>query len=165
MEEKKVPLYEMDVRITTEILYDYLLKHIYSGVQGILATCIGGLLVLYFLSSGKIIYLIFGIIVILYIPVSLYISAKRQMLLTPAFKEPLHYCFFEDGIEVSQGDIVEMQQWENMKKAISTGKSIIIYTSKVNAAIFPRKDMKEHTVDVIEIICTHMEPKKVRIKQ
>lgn len=165
MEEKRTPLFEMDVHMTTEIVYDYLLKHIYSGAQGILSTCIGGLLVLYFLSSGKFIYLICGIVVILYIPVSLFFSAKRQMLLTPAFKEPLHYRFFEEGIEVSQGDVVEMQEWMNMQKAISTGKSIIIYTSRVKAAIFPRKDMGEQTINVIEIISTHMEPKKVKIKQ
>ena len=87
------------------------------------------------------------------------------MLLTPAFKKPLHYRFLEEGIEVSQDDIVELQNWKDMQKAVSTGKSIIVYTSKVKAAIFPRKDMGEQTVRVMEIICTHMAPDKVKIKQ
>ena len=61
--------------------------------------------------------------------------------------------------------IVELQVWEDMVKAISTGKSIIVYTSKFKAAIFPRKDLGNYVSDAIEIISTHMDPKKVKIKQ
>ncbi len=165
MADEREVLFEFDVQMTTGILYDYLLKHTYSGLQGILATIIGGLLLMNFAVGGRVLYLIAGIVVILYIPLSLYLSARRQMLLTEAFKKPLHYCFYEEGIEVSQDDIVELQQWEAMEKAISTGKSIIVYTSRVKAAIFPRKDMGEQAVRVIEIISTHMSPDKVKIKQ
>lgn len=158
-------LFEFDVQMSTGILYDYLLKHTYSGLQGILATIIGGLLLMNFIAGSSVIYLIAGIVVILYIPMSLYLSAKRQMLLTEAFKKPLHYRFYEEGIEVSQDEIAELQQWETMQKAVSSGKSIIVYTSKVKAAIFPRKDMGEQTARVIEIISTHMPSDKVKIKQ
>ena len=92
-------------------------------------------------------------------------SANRQALQVEAFRKPLHYRMLEDGIEVSQDDIVELQVWEDMVKAISTGKSIIVYTSKFKAAIFPRKDLGNHASDAIEIISTHMDPKKVKIKQ
>ena len=51
-----------------------------------------------------------------------------------------------------------------MTKATSTGKSIILYTSPVNASIFPRADLKEKEVAVIEMISTHMPPKKVKIR-
>lgn len=165
MADEREVLFEFDVQMTTGILYDYLLKHTYSGLQGILATIIGGLLLMNFFVGGRVLYLIAGIVVIFYIPSSLYLSARRQMLLTEAFKKPLHYRFYEEGIEVSQDDIVELQQWEAMEKAISTGKSIIVYTSRVKAAIFPRKDMGEQAVRVIEIISTHMSPDKVKIKQ
>ncbi|MBQ7066160.1 MAG: YcxB family protein [Lachnospiraceae bacterium] len=165
MADEREVLFEFDVNMSTGILYDYLLKHTYSGLQGILATVIGCLLIMNFAAGSSLLYLIAGIIVIVYIPGSLYLSAKRQMLLTPAFKKPLHYRFLEEGIEVSQDDIVELQNWKDMQKAVSTGKSIIVYTSKVKAAIFPRKDMGEQTVRVMEIICTHMAPDKVKIKQ
>ena len=49
---------------------------------------------------------------------------------------------------------------ENMHQAVATGKSIIIYTSKVNASIFPRADLAENTVTVIELICRYMDPKR-----
>ena len=92
-------------------------------------------------------------------------AERRQVLTNEAFKKPLHYIFTKEGIYVSQGDQVEMQHWENMHQAVATGKSIIIYTSKVNASIFPRADLAENTVTVIELICRYMDPKKVKIRQ
>ena len=87
------------------------------------------------------------------------------MLANPAFENPLHYVLNEEGITVSQGDEVQTQKWEDMYKAISTNKSIIVYTSKVNACIFPKRDLQDKTVHVIQVISTHMEPSKVKIKQ
>ena len=58
----------------------------------------------------------------------------------------------------------EFQAWDQMYKATSTGKSIILYTSRFNASIFPRADLKEKEVAVIEMISKHMPPAKVKIK-
>jgi len=82
----------------------------------------------------------------------------------PAFKQPLHYVLDDEGITVSQGEVSQSQSWENMYKAISTNKSIIVYTSPVNATIFPRRAMGQDTVRYIEMICTHMPPAKVKIR-
>ncbi|MBR1691672.1 MAG: YcxB family protein [Lachnospiraceae bacterium] len=163
--QEDTALLEFDVHINAGVLYDYLLKHTYSGLQGILATIIGILLILLFLSGSGILYLIFGLVVIVYIPVSLFLSASRQALQVEAFQKPLHYRMLEEGIEVSQGDVVELQAWEGMVKAISTAKSIIVYTSPVKAAIFPRNDLGDASDTLIEIICKHMDPKKVKIRR
>ena len=147
MPAKEDILYEVDVHMNTSVLYDYMLRHTYTSPGGLIATMIA------------------GIVIILYLPWNLYLSAKRQALTNEAFKKPLHYIFTKEGIYVSQGDQVEMQHWENMPQAVATGKSIIIYTSKVNASIFPRADLAENTVTVIELICRYMDPKKVKIRQ
>ena len=84
--------------------------------------------------------------------------------MTPAFKKPLHYKLDKEGITVSQDDTEEKQEWAQMYKAVSTGKSIIVYTSRVNASIFPKKDLGENKAKVIEIISTHMPPSKVKIR-
>lgn len=86
------------------------------------------------------------------------------MLATPAFQEPLHYRMTEEGVEISQKETKEFQSWEYMVKATSTGKSIILYTSSVNACIFPREDLGDKQVAVIEMISKHMPPAKVKIK-
>ena len=57
-----------------------------------------------------------------------------------------------------------MQEWGNMYKAVSTPKSIILYTTRVNAFIFPRKDLGTDIPKLMEIISVNMDPKKVKIR-
>ena len=153
-----------DVKITPGVLYDYLLYHTYTGTAGLLGTIAGALLVVAYFMAGSILYLIFGIIVLAYLPWTLFIRSKKQYLANPAFKEPLHYTLNEEGMTVSQKDTSEQITWENLYKAVSTPRSIVLYTSPVNASIFPKKDLGEHKAALIEVISTHMPPKKVKIR-
>lgn len=155
---------EFDVKITSGVLYDYMLRHTYNSAAGLIGTIVGALLVLWFLTEGGIIFLIAGVVILLYLPWTLFLKAKQQALSTPAFQKPLHYRLSEEGIEVSQGEEKQMQSWDSMYKAVSTGRSIIVYTSPVNASIFPRKDLGDSAAAVIEMISTHMPPKRVKIR-
>ena len=88
----------------------------------------------------------------------------QQYLANPAFKQSLHYKMTDEGIEVSQNGETQSQKWEDMYKAVSTSQSLIVYTSRVNASIFPKKDLGEKTSAVIQMISTYMPPKKVKIR-
>jgi hypothetical protein len=70
----------------------------------------------------------------------------------------------DEGICVSQGETKENQSWGDCVKAVSTGKSIILYTSRTTASIFPKKDLGEKKDPLIQMISTHMPPKKVKIR-
>ena len=155
---------EFDVKITIGDFYDYMLRHTYHSAQGLLGTCVGALGIFMFLNNHQFIYLIMGSVLVLYLPWSLFIKSKQQALNNPAFKEPLHYVFSEAGISVSQGEATETQEWTNMHKAVATGRSIIVYTNRVNACIFPRKELGGLEQQVIAYISTHMDPKKVNIR-
>ena len=157
---------EFDVTMTTMKMYDYMLYHTFHGVQGILGPMVGLLLMAgYFLTDPhQILYLICGIVVICYLPFVLFISAKRQVSMSPIYRQPLHYILSEEGIEVHVGGETDSLPWENMRKAVSTGKNIILYTSKSTASLFPRADLKDQETAVIEIISKYMEPKKVNIR-
>lgn len=158
-------IYEVDVHMNASVLYDYMLRHTYTGLSGPIATIIGLMLLVFWGNGAGVIYLIAGIIVIAYLPWNLFLSAKRQALTNEAFKKPLHYSFTRDGVYVSQGESVEMQKWENMYQAVSTGKSVILYTSRVNASIFPREDLGNDATALLEILCRYMDPKKIKFKQ
>ena len=54
--------------------------------------------------------------------------------------------------------------WEDMHKAVSTSRSIILYTSRVNATLFPRRQLGDQKEALVEMISTHMPPGKVKIK-
>lgn len=155
---------EFDIQITSSDLYDYMLMHHYNTAGGIMGSGMGAVCILVALSTKQWIFLIAGIILLLYLPVSLYLKSKQQALLNPSFKKPLHYVLDDSGMTISQGEASEHQDWEQMVKAVSTGKSIILYTSKYNATIFPRAQLGDKKVDLIEVISTHMPPKKVKIR-
>ena len=155
---------ELEIKIDAKVLYDYMLHHTYGSFQGVLGTAIGALMIIGFISTQYVIWLIGGLVLLAYLPWSLFLRSKQQMINTPAFQEPLHYRITEQGVEISQNEKKEFQSWEQMVKATSTRKSIILYTSKVNASIFPRKDLGEKEVLLIEMISKHMEAKRVKIK-
>lgn len=155
---------EFDVQMTSADLYDYMLHHTYTSASGLIGSVAGALMVVAGASGGGILCLIAGIIVLLYLPGTLFLKAKQQFLSNPSFKKPLHFKMTEEGIEVSQGENTEKQKWEDMKKAVSTMRSIVVYTSAVNASIFPKRELGEKSPAVIEMISTHMPPRKVKIR-
>ncbi len=155
---------ELDVKIEAGDLYDYMLCHTYSSASGILGSCVGAFLVVAGAIRGQWIFVIAGAVLLLYLPWTLFIKSRQQALLNPAFQKPLHYTLDEEGITVSQEGVSEMQAWSRMVKAVSTPKSVIVYTSRTNATIFPRRELGDRQSRVIEMISTHMPPSKVRIK-
>lgn len=155
---------ELDVKIQAGDLYDYLLNHNYNRASGILGSTFGALIVIVSLARQQWIFLILGVVLLLYLPWTLFLKSRQQVLNNPSFKQPLHYVMDEQGITVSQNGVSEKQAWTDMVKAVSTGRSIIIYTSRVNATILPRREMGDKTPLVIGMISTHMPPRKVKIR-
>ena len=155
---------ELDVKIEAGDLYDYMLMHHYNSASGLLGSCVGGLAVVVGIIKGQPIFWILGAVLVLYLPWTLFLKSRQQTVNNPVFKRKLHYLLDEQGITVSQGDASEHQAWSDMVKAVSTGRSIIVYTSKNNATIFPRKQMGDKETAVIQTICSNMNPKKVKIR-
>ena len=155
---------EFDVKISSNVLYDYMLRHTYSSLSGIMGSAVGVLMLILFVSNRQPICLIIAVVILLYLPWTLFLKSRQQALNTPAFKKPLHYRLTDEGIEVSQGDTTEQMGWDGMVKAVSTMNSVIVYTTKTNACIFPKKDLGDKKYKVIEIISTHMPPGKVKIR-
>lgn len=156
---------EFDIKITASDLYDYMLYHTYSGFSGLFGSIVGALFIVYFALSGTWYYLAAGGIILLYIPCSLFLRAKKQAATNEFFKKPLHYVLTDEGVTVMQGDYELFQEWKIVVKAASTNRSILLYTSKVNAWIFPKRELANKKDDVIEMVSTHVSPDKVKIKQ
>ncbi len=156
---------EFDVKIKSGDLYDYMLRHTYYSPSGMLGSGVGAIMVVVGAMRVQWLFVILGAVLLLYLPYTLAIKSKQQALLNPAFKETLHYVLNDEGITVSQNGESQTQKWEDMHKAVSTNKSIIVYTTKVNACIFPKRDLAEKTSGVIQMISTHMDANKIKIKQ
>ncbi len=154
---------EFDVRMNTSKMYDYMLYQIFTSFSGILGEAVGLLLIVGYFLSHKIVYLIAGIVIVFYLPVALYMQAKKQVM-SPAFKEPQHYKLTEEGIEITICEQSDSAPWEAVAKVVSTRKNIILYTNKVRASLFPIEDLGDKKEKVVEMISTHVDPKKVNIK-
>ncbi len=157
---------EFDVKMTVGKMYDYMLYHTFHGMQGILGEMVGILLIIGFVITDphKWIYLIFGLIILFYLPVALFINARRQVSLQPVFKDTLHYTLTEEGIEVQVGEQTDAQPWDAVRKAVCTSRNLILYTSKNTATLFPRADLGDQQVAVIEMISKHVDPNKVNLR-
>ena len=75
MQAKEDILYEVDVHMNTSVLYDYMLRHTYTSPGGLIATIIGVFAILFAMKNAGVLYLIAGIVIILYLPWNLYLSA------------------------------------------------------------------------------------------
>ena len=155
---------EIEIKMSTAALYDYLLYHTYTGMQGLIGTFVGALMIVSYIMGNGIIFLILGIVIIVYLPWSLFLKAGLQMKGNKSFQNPLHFTFSDEGISVSQGEVLEMQKWEDVHKVVSTTMSIIVYTSKYKATILPKSQLGNDKVEIVKIISTHMNPKKVKIR-
>jgi len=155
---------ELDVKMTPNALFDYMLYHTYTGMSGLLSAISGTFLIIVFCMGQSPIFLIAGLIMLFYLPYTLFVRSRRQYLSNESFRAPLHFTFNDEAMTVTQGEISESLEWEYMYKAVSTPSSIILYTSKVNASIFPKKDLGDKKALLIEMISTHMPPSKVKIR-
>ncbi len=154
---------EFDVNMTVSKLYDYMLYQIFTSFSGILGELVGLLLIVGFFLSYKVIYLIAGVVIVFYLPVALYMQAKKQML-SPAFNQPQHYRLSDEGIEITVCEQSDSAPWEAVAKVVSTRKNIILYTNKIRASLFPLEDLGDLKLSVVQMISSHVDPEKVNIR-
>lgn len=155
---------DFDVHMTTAKMYDYMLRHTFTSFAGIIGEALGLILVAGFFVTDKWLYLIAGVICVFYQPVALYYRSMLQVKKNEVFKTALHYTLDETGVTVASGENTDSMTWDKMYKAVSTNRSIILYTNRYNACIFPKDDLGAQKDEVIKMICTHMDPKQVGIK-
>ncbi len=155
---------EFDVSMTTGKMYDYMLRHTFTSFAGIVGEILGIVLIVGFFMYHQWIYLLCGVICVFYQPVALWFHAKGQVEKNEVFAAPLHYVVDDSGITVKSGENTDSMPWEKMYRAVSTSRSVILYTNRVNACIFPKEDMGEARETVCRLIHAHMDAKQVNIR-
>ena len=155
---------EFKFKMTPQILYDFNLQHSYKRADSIIATGLGVFLIFGFIKVHAFIYLIGAILLIFFLPVSLYFRSVKAVKLNPAYKNELRYVLSNDGVLISSGEMETTVTWDTCTKAVGTKMNIIVYTGKATAFIWPRKAMEGKTDDVLGVISANMDPDKVKIR-
>ena len=162
---------KFQVKMTTKVMYQFLIHYTYTQVGGIIGTAFGGISLgigihewgLGEYSFGLICFA-FALIFLVMPPITLRGKAKKQVVDSGLLDVVIDYELAEEGITTTQGDSVSKLKWEELLKAVTTNNSIIVYITKVHVFIFPKKDLGEQYIAVVNMISTHMPPDKVNLK-
>lgn len=142
---------EFDITLNSKDLYRFSMYHAYTGCgQGMISI---GILILCMIAAIKtygsvsrtytMLYAGLGVIVLMYIPISLYTRSKRQILSSEILKNALHYIVDETGVHISQNGASADLPWEQVYKMISTGNHVFIYSSRIHAYIIPISQIRQ----------------------
>lgn len=137
--------YEFDVQMDEKILYDFVMYHNYMGGSGIFWVMFGVFAIGLALFSGastpvsyRLIYAMFGVLFIAYIPWDLKRKARKQLKTNPFYAKPIHYVIDEEGIHSSQDDKETTVAWKNFRKVKVSKGNVIVYMKNRNACVFPK---------------------------
>ena len=161
---------EFDAAITEKDMYRFNLYHAYHGFQGICATLVGfWVLVTAALTFGKVevqytlLYVVFGIVFLVYVPASLYLRSKKQIQGSEVLKQALRYRIDDAGIHVSQGGQTADLEWKQIYKMVSTKSSLLVYSNRVNAYVIPSEAVGQQYESVVALAVNHMEGYRLKL--
>lgn len=151
-------------------MYQFNLYHAYHGFQGIVATLVGvWVLIMAVITFGKVemmytlLYLVFGVVFLVYVPVSLNLRSKQQIRNSEILKQALHYKIDDAGIHVSQGEETAELEWKQIYKMVSTRNSLLIYSNRVNAYVIPREAVGGKYEEVVGLAVNHLEGYRLKL--
>ncbi|MCD8018594.1 MAG: YcxB family protein [Clostridiales bacterium] len=145
---------DFGVTMDTSHIFDMLLYHMYSTFGGFLINVVGLTIIMigglrYFFHkmtlSMAIIYVVFGVLVLVSTPLSLWMRARNTMKLAK-YQQPIHYSFDNDGIHETVQDGVNHYSWSQVEKAVNTPKTISFYMEgNGSVLVFPKRDFDTTT--------------------
>ncbi len=134
--------YEFDFQMDEKTLTDFYMSYNMGGFSGFVWPIIGVIAIVIAIISGgttpityRLLYAIFGLLFIFYIPLDLKRKAKKQLKSNPFYAQPIHYILDEEGITTVQGENEATVEWKNFSKIKLTKKSMILYMRNRNACV------------------------------
>ena len=151
------------VNLTDTDLFKFLMYHNYHGAQGKLGMVVA---LLAFLAAGMlytVLYIVCGVVFLVYTPLSLKLKASRQFQLAPDLGEEMTYEFSDEGIRSSIKDQSVQVKWINLFKIVGKGDYIYIYTDRLHASIIPKRCIEDYE-GLVEFMELKTPKGKVKIK-
>lgn len=153
--------YEFDFQMDEATLNDFYKS---SNPGGFLWTILGIVAIALAFLAGettpllyRILYVLFGLLFIFYIPWDLKRKAKKQIRTNPYYAAPIHYILDENGVTTTQGENEATLAWENFSKVKLTKQSIFIYMRNRNACILSQEVFGDELAEASEWIRAKVE--------
>lgn len=149
---------EFDITLTSKDMYRFNLYQTYSGFHGwfsivvsVIIFAVAGLTFGELETTYTVLYIVFGIIFLIYPPFSLYLNSKRSLKASEVLTKPLHYEVGETGFTVSQNGESAVLLWEQIYKMVATKKLVLVYSNRTNAYVIPREQLGGQYMALSEI--------------
>lgn len=162
---------EFDVSLTPQDMYRFNMYHTYHGMHGtlsfVIAVLVGALAVRNWAQIEPLyraVYLLIELLILFYMPVNLWLHANLQIKRSKELRSVQHFVVDEKGITISQGEEQAVLEWGMVYKAVATKNNLLVYSSRVNAYIFPRRDLGAHYEGVCAIMKEHLESYRLKLK-
>jgi hypothetical protein len=160
-----------DVQLTSQDLFRFNMYQTYTTSQGpvsilisILVFVMGGISLRGGSTGYGVMYLIIGVVFLIYIPVTLWSRAGHTMKTNAVLSGTLHYDISDAGIRVTQNGDSGVLEWNQIYKMVSNKKHILIYSNRVNAYIVPREQIGDGYAALQEIAGKNLEKHRIRLK-
>ena len=88
----------LNVKINASDIYDYMLYHQYNSPAGLIGSGVGALMIVAFFMNRQFIFLIAGVVILAYLPCSLFLKSRQQAMLNPVFKQEMEYILNDAGV-------------------------------------------------------------------
>jgi len=138
------------VKLGVMDLYRFLMTYNYKSFGGIFGVLISvACLMLLAVSfhdntpQMNLVLLALGLLFTVIQPVMIWKKAATQVVKNPVFQEELEYELSKDGISIRQKDVEQKVMWNQIFKVAEDKKQILVYTSRVNACIWPKAQIQE----------------------
>lgn len=159
------------VQMTTKEVHRFSVYHSYHSFSGLIGVILslGALFVLItqfgeMTDQSKTVLTIVAAWFLILEPIMLYVRSKNQVKFNKAYQQPLHYVVTDDGITISQGEQSQSVEWKHFVKIIATKKQYLVYSSRVNAFIFPKDALGEQCKAFEEAVIKGTKGSYTRIK-
>ena len=162
---------EFDVKVTEKDLYSFNIEQAYKGSQGVISLLFAVLLAAAAVLSAQkgntgyvVLYIIVGILVLLYVPFSLKSRVRMIMKTNEVFSKPLHFEIDEKSINVSQGEEMAQLLWEQVYRFVANDKRILIFSNRKNAYILSKEQLGDSYEPLKELAGSTLEKYRLKIK-
>lgn len=162
---------EFDIKLTSRDMYRFNMYQIYSGVHGWVSALAA---ILFWVMAGRnygevtmtytILYIAFGFVFLLYLPITLYVRSKHSIAASEVLSDTLHYAVGETGFRVSQGEASAELKWEQIYRMVATKHNVLVYSNRVNAYVIPREQLGEAYVPLAELANAKLAKHRVKMR-
>ena len=163
---------EFDVKLEVSDMFWFNMYHTYTGFHGIFSILLAIASFAYSIATignvgigYTIAYAVFGVVILLYIPLSLYTNSKRQLMLSEVMQQGLHYLVDQNGITVTAGEESSSLPWNQIYKIIETKHGILVYSTRRNAYVIPHTAVGDKHDALICLMKENMQKYRIRVKK